>query len=333
MKLYYPPRTDNPNLNVWLAHLAKELSDPASLFAGLGKMTGATFDWNARQLTNVGGLSIGSPSLPGKGNLLIGDGGHINIEGGGNINLDAGGDIILAPSDSNPALIKWSTLYNMGAALTDARGLCFWPTTINTGYFYIGYDPVNNQNQPFNNIGIKSYSTAHMISTYNADNNALVSTNAGNNVGYIRLWTEQAGADYEIRLRAGTLDPYIGSINIGSSGRKFNDGWFGGKTSSGTATITASSDITDVSGINTLFINPAAAVTIGAFIGGVNGQELRVVIIDNNQNVTLEHSKGTGNQNILLHKGANETIDSHYGGWNLVCDGSSWYDESHAKHV
>ncbi len=106
-----------------------------------------------------------------------------------------------------------------------------------------------------------------------------------------------------------------------------------GRTSSGWATIIASADNTDVSGINTLFIHPSAAVVIGAFIGGVIGQELRVVIVDDDQNVTLEHNEGTANQNIFLHKGLDETIDSHYGGWNLVCDGTSWYDESHAKHV
>ena len=122
---------------------------------------------------------------------------------------------------------------------------------------------------------------------------------------------------------------------IWSDGSFHGDGGLvmGGSLSSGTVTITASADDTDVSGVNTLFINPGAAVVIGAFVGGVDGQLLHVVILDADQNVTLENNEGTGNQNIFLHAGADETLDSHHGGWLLVCDGSNWYDASHSKHV
>ncbi len=106
-----------------------------------------------------------------------------------------------------------------------------------------------------------------------------------------------------------------------------------GALASATKTITASADNIDVSGINTLFVDPAAAVVIGGFTGGVNGQELRVVVIDADQNVTLEHAEGVGDQDVYMHLSADETLDSHYGGWNLVCNGSDWYDESHARHV
>ncbi|KKL90170.1 hypothetical protein LCGC14_1907390, partial [marine sediment metagenome] len=108
-----------------------------------------------------------------------------------------------------------------------------------------------------------------------------------------------------------------------------------GAISSGVLTITASAsgDNLNVSGINTLFINPAAAVTISGFTGGVRGQELRVLCEDNDQDVTILHAEGNCTQDILLHRGADETIDSHYGGWNFVCNGSDWIDESHAKHV
>ena len=108
-----------------------------------------------------------------------------------------------------------------------------------------------------------------------------------------------------------------------------------GAISSATLTITASSDVTDVSGINVLFINPGAAVVLGGFVGGVDGQCLEVVCIDDDQNVTLEHEEGIGGatQDIHLHAGADETLDSHFGGWNLVCDGTGWYDTSHAKNV
>jgi len=107
------------------------------------------------------------------------------------------------------------------------------------------------------------------------------------------------------------------------------------RISSGTATITASSDTTSVSGINTLFITCAGGnVVIGGFTGGIDGQILHVIRkCATGNDVTLEHVEGVSDQDIYLHVGADETLNGEYGGWILVCDGSDWYDCSHAKHV
>ena len=108
-----------------------------------------------------------------------------------------------------------------------------------------------------------------------------------------------------------------------------------GAISSGTATITASSDNTDVSGINTLFINPAAAVTIGGFAGGVNGQVLHVIIVDGDQTVTLENEEATGTQKLAMHESSDETLTSARGGFTFVYNSTTgfWHDVSHARHV
>ena len=98
-----------------------------------------------------------------------------------------------------------------------------------------------------------------------------------------------------------------------------------GMLSMTTDTITASADDTDVSEISVLFINPTAAVVIGGFTGGVEGQVLHVVAIDNDQDITLEHVEGVSDQDIYLHTGADETLSSEYGGWTLICDGSNWF--------
>ncbi len=106
---------------------------------------------------------------------------------------------------------------------------------------------------------------------------------------------------------------------------------------SGTKTHSAlgPTDNVDVSDIGILFIDCSANnVIIGGFVGGIKGQHLHVVRLCAALNdVTLEHNEGTGNQDIFLHAGADETLTGEYGGWTLVCNGSHWFDVSHAKHV
>ena len=94
-------------------------------------------------------------------------------------------------------------------------------------------------------------------------------------------------------------------------------------------------DNVDVADIGILFIDCSANnVTIGGFIGGINGQHLHVVRLCAAVNdVTLEHNEGTGNQDLFLHRGEDETLTGEYGGWTLMCNGSHWFDVSHAKHV
>lgn len=97
----------------------------------------------------------------------------------------------------------------------------------------------------------------------------------------------------------------------------------------------APQDDVDVSNVNILFLDCAANdIVIGGFVGGVNGQVLHIARLCAAANdATLEHNEGTGNQDIFLHVGQDETLTGEYGGWALACDGSNWYDISHAKHV
>lgn len=97
----------------------------------------------------------------------------------------------------------------------------------------------------------------------------------------------------------------------------------------------AAQDDVDVSGINVLLLDATANhITIGGFVGGVRGQVLHIAKVDESaNNVTLEDHEGGGNQDIHLHAEGDETLTGEHGGWNLACDGSDWYDCSHAKHV
>ena len=105
-----------------------------------------------------------------------------------------------------------------------------------------------------------------------------------------------------------------------------------GAISSATATLTDNSDNYDVSGINVLFVNITANKILGGLSGGVDGQVLHVVYKGNyTATLTVEDTEGVGTQDIYTHTRLDETIDG--GGYTLVCDGSDWYDTSHARHV
>lgn len=101
-------------------------------------------------------------------------------------------------------------------------------------------------------------------------------------------------------------------------------------------TITAgaytSLDISDVNVI--LFNSNAGNITINSFAGGVAGQVLQLsIIIHSANNITVTHGAVVAGQRIYLHAGADEILTAEYGGWTLVCDGTRWFDVSHAKHV
>ena len=105
-----------------------------------------------------------------------------------------------------------------------------------------------------------------------------------------------------------------------------------GAISSATATLTASSDNYSVSGINILFVNIASNIILGGLTGGVNGQVLYVVYKGNyTSTLTAEDTEGVGDQNLYMHTRADEVIDG--GGFTFVCNGSDWFDSSHARHV
>lgn len=145
---------------------------------------------------------------------------------------------------------------------------------------------------------------------------------------------------------AGTLSSGIHTVNgttsqIGITGDTdiiqlaANKVTINGAINSSTATITASSDNTNVAGINTLFINPAATVVIGGFAGGVDGQVLHVIIVDGDQDVTLENEEATGTQKLAMHESSDETLSSARGGFTFVFNSTTgfWHDCSHAKYV
>ncbi len=113
--------------------------------------------------------------------------------------------------------------------------------------------------------------------------------------------------------------------------RAMGSPWSGTKTHS----AVGPTDNVNVSNVGILFLDCSAnAVTIGGFTLGILGQHLHIARLCAAVNdATLEHDEPHAFQRIFLHAGADETLTGEYGGWTLVCNGSRWYDVSHAKHV
>jgi hypothetical protein len=107
-----------------------------------------------------------------------------------------------------------------------------------------------------------------------------------------------------------------------------------GGIASAQTTCTASSDAFDVSDVNSVLMDTTAGtIVIGGFAGGVAGQIIHVAISVWDGNVTMEHMEATGTQKLIMHQELDETMGREPGGWTFICDGTYWYDCSHARHV
>lgn len=164
---------------------------------------------------------------------------------------------------------------------------------------------------------------------------------------FAHMWLEDAvaaGTNYGIVIDSDTIGLTLGAaqdVTIYWDGAATNLGASNivttGRIATGTTTVSAAgpTDNLDVSGVNVVFLDCSANnVTIGGFVGGVNGQVIHIArLCAAAFSATLEHNEGTGNQDIFLHAGADESLLTEYGGWTLACNGTHWYDVSHARHV
>lgn len=179
----------------------------------------------------------------------------ITIKNGGDINLEAGGDVILAPSDANPALIKWSTVHNLGAATTAVRGLCFWPTTVHTGYFKVGYDPVNAAEHRYYHCTILGQIHVSISSKFDATTYSYVSarSDGAGDPNNVQLLNSNAGTTVEIQLsafRTAFFPVATNQIDLGRATNEWKDGHF-------TGTVHANKFTDDGGGYDFFMPNPA----------------------------------------------------------------------------
>lgn len=220
--------------------------------------------------------------------------GEVYLLSGRDFNVEAGGDIVMTPDDSSPSLIKWTTVHNLGAASTAAKGLCFWPTTENDGYFKIGYDPINNVDWRYYHCIIQGQIHSTINSRYNATTYSSVSatSDGAGATNRVRLLNSNGGTTVEVDLSAYDTALYpatTGKIDIGYSGKSFKCGWFsdyliaeggiyvGGTSDPGTGNLL-------VSGYS--MINDYLVALGGIHVGGIADPGTDNIIIDGTSSFT-----------------------------------------------
>jgi len=249
-----------------------------------------------------------------------GDDADFRVEGDTDVNLfkiDAGNNRVGIGTWKPSSLFHVSNLGNAGI-----------PTKITIGNDYTGLWDLNDI---ISEISFRSEDTSGSGPQEKAKIQIINDHSGGTTMsGAIGLWTSNfnAGATEKVRVTS------VGNVGIGitdpHSKLEVN-----GAISSSTMTITASADNTNVAGVNTLFINTLEEgddVIIGGLSGGVEGQVLYITMTNAAKSLTLEHLEGVGDQDLVMHDASDETIDD-WGGFTLICDGTKWYDCSHAKHV
>lgn len=140
-----------------------------------------------------------------------------------------------------------------------------------------------------------------------------------------------SGNHTDLTAGDGSDHTYINQDVSSTASPTFDDVTLTGKLKANTVTAstTGPTDDFDVGDVNVVLINAGSnSVTIGGFVNGVSGQILHLVVIAKGIGnwARLEHNESTGNQDIFLSSGADETLTNVYGGWTLICDGSNWYE-------
>lgn len=146
----------------------------------------------------------------------IGSGDALTVKGGGDINLDTGGDINLSPSDADPALIKWSTTHNLGAAATGTRGLCIYPTNANNDYLQIGVNPLTGNAHRYYIVNIRTYRQTTIDSQFDANHSSALWVYSTATLGYVDIQAREGIVTYVMRIKGdGTILAGSMSLRVG----------------------------------------------------------------------------------------------------------------------
>ena len=140
----------------------------------------------------------------------------------------------------------------------------------------------------------------------------------------MEFYVQSDGTDDDMASPRMTIDS-TGNVGIGETSPACKLEVAGAISGNMVTTSTAGpTDNLDVSGAFIVKCDTSSNnVTIGGLAGGVEGQVLHIAKMTSSNDLVLENNEGGGSQNIYLCTGADETVTT-YGGWVLVCNGSSW---------
>ncbi|GAF73582.1 unnamed protein product, partial [marine sediment metagenome] len=263
---------------------------------------------------------------PTHANVYVPDGGTFGIVGNELLTFNAAGTVVFSGCDVGVGVVPVAVSGALVLELENAAGseviIGRSGGTITTGDFIAGlaFKNLDTSGTPPHYAGIKARADSDFGTMelefyagrgqYEADTPQMVIS--GTIIGQVSIQTS---------LGVGVADPHS-ALEVA------------GAISSATLPITIANDGDgiDIAGVNTLLVDGTGGdITITGFINGVIGQYLTIARINTTNSLILQHDS-SAHQDIILHKGGHETV-TDWGGFYLVCDGTDWYDVSHAKHV
>ncbi len=101
-----------------------------------------------------------------------------------------------------------------------------------------------------------------------------------------------------------------------------------GAIASGATNTAIGSDAIDVDTVNAIFMTTTGGdITIGGLRNGVFGQKVTITKITAANNMIVENNEPGATQKIFLSGNADKTF-ANYGGVNLICNGTHWFETS-----
>ena len=315
----------NPTLDDWFDQSVKIAASPT--FADVFVPDGGTFGISGNELLtfNAAGTAVFSGCTVGIGAWTEGTL-HVHTATAGAVAASGNADELIL---ENSAISGLSMLFP-----DNLSGRIYWGTTADNDYHRIvGYGSTHASVAGHFNIRVAGADAWRIIPTVAIRSEFPLQIKesaaaSADTAAYGQLWVKN---DAPCAWRY-TDDAGNEVISISNSLLQHS-----GAIASATLDLSAAgpTDNLDVSGVNTVFVDTSGNnVTLGGTVGGVDGQILCVLVHDATNNFTIEHNEGTGNQDFILHAGADEVMTAEYGGWVFVNDGGDhWHDASHAKHV
>lgn len=169
----------------------------------------------------INGGGLGTLTIT-SGKIAINTTDALEIQAAGNMKILAGGDLEFIETDTNPALIKWSSYHVLGAEETD-HILGIGPTTAKSYVFWVGYNANAGSVYRYNRIKMETGTEIYLRSWYDSNYQAVILAHTSSTEGYIRFESRVGGTIKYIYFNQALYPGVNKSVNLGAASYAWDD--------------------------------------------------------------------------------------------------------------